>query len=58
MNWKGLLKVLVNVGMTFVGGYGVAVAAGQPPKVAIGAGIVAVVGNQTGLHQEQPGAMK
>lgn len=56
MNWKAILKVIVNAGMTFVGGYGAAVAIGQAPKVAIGAGLVAVIGNQTGLHQEKPGA--
>lgn len=54
MNWKAILKTLLNVGLTFVGGYGAAVATGQSPKVAIGAGIVAVVGNQSGLHQTAP----
>ncbi len=54
MNWKALLKVLLNLASTFAAGYGTAVASGQSPKVALGAGVVAAVANQTGLHQEKP----
>lgn len=54
MNWSTIVKVVVNVLGTFVTGYGASVAAGLPPKVAIGAGVIAVVSNQTGLHQVKP----
>lgn len=54
MNWSALFKVVINILGTFVAGYGASVAAGLPPKVAIGAGVVAVVSNQTGLHQVKP----
>ena len=56
MNWKPFLKVLLNLATTFAAGYGTAVATGMSPKVALGAGIVAAVSNQTGLHQEKPNA--
>lgn len=54
MNWKAILKTVMNIGITFAGGYGAAVATGMTPKVALGAGIVAVLGNQSGLHQTAP----
>ena len=53
-NWSTVLKVVLNILGTFAAGYGAAVATGQSPKVAVGAGIVAAVTNQTGLHQEKP----
>lgn len=56
MNWKAILKVVANLAATFAAGYGAAVQLGQPPKVAIGAGLIAAIGNQTGLHQAAPGA--
>ena len=54
MNWSAIFKVVLNLIGTFAAGYGTSVAAGLPPKVALGAGIVAAVSNQAGLHQEKP----
>ncbi len=56
MNWSAFFKVFVNILGTFAAGYGTAVATGQPPKVALGAGVIAAVTGQVGLHQEKPSA--
>lgn len=53
MNWKSLVLNLLGM---FAAGYGTAAGAGQPPKVAVGAGVVAAVSGVSGLFQKQPHA--
>jgi len=46
--------VLINAGLTFGGGFAAALAAGASWKLALGAGLAALTGNQIGLHQTAP----
>lgn len=60
MNWSGIVQSLlsprsiVNAIILFFACYGVATGLHLPHAWLLG--LVAVIGNQIGLHQQQPGA--
>ena len=49
------IKIVTNVVIAFVAGFGAALAAGAELGVALSAGVGAVVAIFTGLMQEKPG---
>jgi hypothetical protein len=54
MNPNAITKVVVNLLISFAGGYGSAVLAGANSRTAIATGLVALAANGAGLVQQSP----
>ncbi len=51
MNWT---KLLINLAVSFVGGFGAVYGATGDWKQALGGGVLTTLGNQSALHQTPP----